>query len=144
MKNQDLLCWNPPPSFNTNIHGARAVGVAKTKIVEIYYGNILKARVISNTVLKHLQDGAIDALDILLLNAILSFRTFPSIWMGEDVVMIAKRGKDCKLPGTYRPMSLLSNLFQSGWSRHSLIRSLDSVATEAKIPRHYTWSKADM
>lgn len=64
---------------------------------------------IANTALKRLPSNAIDTL-VTVLNAMLSQRIFPSIWKHANVVMIHKRGKDHRLPTSYRSISLLSNL----------------------------------
>lgn len=62
-----------------------------------------------NSALKRLPDGVVKSL-VILLNSIVSFRTFPSIRKRADVVMIPKLGKDRKLTRSYKPISLLPNL----------------------------------
>ena len=62
---------------------------------------------ILNIFLKKLPDIALEFLRNIL-NACLKFGYFPHIFKCAKVVAIHKRGKDPRLPSSYRPISLLS------------------------------------
>uniref|UniRef100_A0A2M4CXW8 Putative reverse transcriptase n=1 Tax=Anopheles darlingi TaxID=43151 RepID=A0A2M4CXW8_ANODA len=64
---------------------------------------------INNTMLKRLPNKAIIKLN-QIFNGCLKIGYFPDKWKTAKIVSIKKQGKDPALPGSYRPISLLSNL----------------------------------
>lgn len=64
---------------------------------------------IGNRALHHLPVRAVSFLTIII-NAMLTFRHFPSQWKRADVIMLQKPRQPSNFPQSYRPISLLSTL----------------------------------
>ena len=64
---------------------------------------------IPNEALKRLPDDAIEFL-ALLFNSALHQEMLPQEWRQGSVVLLPKSGADSQLPGSYRPITLLSNV----------------------------------
>lgn len=64
---------------------------------------------VPNLALRHLPFKTVAAM-ARLYNGILRTGQFPNIWKIGWIIMISKPGKDTRLPDSYRPITLLSNI----------------------------------
>lgn len=87
---------------------------------------------INNRLLKNLPNNALKYL-CLIINGCLKLQHFPANWKIAKVIPLHKTGKPANLPGSYRPISLLSSISKL-LERIILARLNDHVTTHSILP----------
>lgn len=85
---------------------------------------------ITYRVIKNLSNKAFTQLTSII-NAIIKQQYFPSTWKRAVIIPIAKPGKDVTLPGSYRPISLLSGL--SKLTEKIILKRLEKMDKKLRI-----------